>query len=251
MAKPNSRQSLIDYCLRELGHPVIKINVAQEQVSDRIDDALQLFQEYNSDAVRKEYLRHEVTQTDIDKGYITIPNDVLVINQVLPFNGVGKGDKFSDNWQVQFDAISKLRYTRGGGGGLHSYEIAMNHLEMIDMMFSVGNTVSFSRYENKLSVAVDWEKEFSVGDFIVFEGSTVIDPDTTPLIWNDIMLKQYATALIKRQWGANLKKYDGVVMPGGITLDGQKIFDEAKEEIAEIKETMRDTYEAPVDFLVG
>lgn len=251
MAKVTSRQTLIDYALRELGAPVIKINVAQEQIDDRIDDAIQKFQEYNSEATVNTFLKHAVTQTDIDNGFIPIPESVISMSRVLPLSGASKGDMFAEDWGLQANAISKLRFTQGGSGGLHSYEIAMNHLEMIDMMFSTGNPSKFNRYQGRLYLDIDWEKELSVGDMIVFEGAVVVDPEQTPLIYNDIMLKAFAVQLIKRQWGNNLKKYDGVTMPGGITLDGQKMYDEADAELKELNETMRDLYELPVDFIVG
>ena len=252
MAKPTSRQTYIDYCMRQLGHPVIKINVAQEQIDDIVDDAIQKFQEFNSDGTVQEYRRHQITQADITNRFIPVGNDVLAISRVLPISSASRGDKFADDWQVEFEAISALRISSGGSnGGLHSYDIAMNHLEMIDMMFNVGNPVTFSRYEGKLRMQVDWDKEFNPTDWVVYEASSTIDPADAPLIWNDILLKQYGVQLLKRQWGSNLSKYDGVVLPGGITLDGQKKYDEADAEIKNIEETMRETYELPVDFLVG
>jgi len=250
MAKVNSRQTLIDYCLRQLGQPLIKINVAQEQIDDCVDDAIQKFQEYNGEATIRTYLKHAITATDQANGYIPVPESMIMVNKVLPFSSASKGDMFSDDWELQNNAISKLRFATGGGG-LTSYEIAMNHLEMIDMMFSTATPSKFNRYQGRLYLDINWATETSVGDMIVFEGSMVIDPEQTPLIYNDIMLKQFTVQLIKRQWGSNLKKYDGVIMPGGITLDGQKIYDEANEELKELAETMRDLYEEPVDFLVG
>jgi hypothetical protein len=241
MAKPTSRATLVDYALRQLGAPVIKINLASEQIDDALDDAIQLYQEYNSEAIVDHYRKHQITQTDIDNQYITIPENMIGVSRVMPFN-TAVGGKFSAMWQIQFEAIGDLY----NATDLKNYDANMRHLALIEHMFTVEQNIEFSRKQGRLYMnGVDWSS-LKVGDYLVFEGKQTVDPDTFPLIYNDIFLKRYFTALLKKQWGANLKKFEGIQMPGGVTLDGRALYEEAITELQEIVEKMREEFEEPI-----
>lgn len=250
MAKPNSRQDLIDYCLRSLGAPVIEINVDEDQVSDRIDEAIQFYQEYHSDAVVRIYKKHKVTQADIDNRYIPIGDEILFVNRIFPINGGTTGTgMFSVDYQIHLNDIFDMQ---NAYGGLLNYEMTQQYLSLIDRQISGMQHIStFSRHLDRLAIEIDWEANVSVGSFIIVEGYQAINPDTYTDVYNDRFLKKYATALIKRQWGLNLIKFEGMQLPGGVTLNGRQIYDDAVQDIEKIEEEMQLTYEMPPHFFVG
>ena len=169
MAKPTSRQSLVDYSLRQLGAPVIKINLASEQIDDSMDDAIQLYQEYNSEGTIEVFKKHEITQTDIDNKYITVPESMIVISRVLPFDT--SGDQFSTMWQIKFDSVNELNR---GTSDLKNHHINMSHMALIEYMFKVEQAITFSRKQGKVYFeGLDWNLDVKVGDFIVFEGQEI------------------------------------------------------------------------------
>jgi len=249
MAKPNSRQTLIDYCLRSLGEPVIEINVDEDQVSDRIDEALQFYQTYHDDAIEKVYLKHEVTADDITNGYIPINDLVTDVVRILPLREtVSSTDMFDIRYQIHLNDI----YALGFMGSLTEYVMAQQWLSLLDLVIdSDEKHVNFERHQNRLTVFMDWSEEVEVGDNLIIECYRIIDPDTFTDVYNDYFLKRYATALIKRQWGQNLIKFEGMVMPGGVTFNGRQIFDDANEELKELEEEARLNWEKPVDFMTG
>ena len=249
MAKPNSRQTLIDYCLRSLGEPVIEINVDEDQVGDRIDEALQFYQFYHDDAIEKVYLTHEVTATDITNGYIPINDLVTDVVRILPLREtVSSTDMFDIRYQIHLNDI----YSLGFMGSLTEYVMAQQWLSLLDLVIdSDEKHVNFERHMNRLTIHMDWSEEVEVGDNILVECYRIIDPDTYTDVYNDYFLKRYATALIKRQWGQNLIKFEGMVMPGGVTFNGRQLFDDANEEIKELTEEARLNWEKPVDFMTG
>ena len=245
---PNSRQSFIDYCLRNLGFPVIQINVDDDQIDDRVDEALQFYQEYHSDATIKAYFKHQITQEDIDNKYIPIPDEVLTVTRVLPFTSQSSSiSMFDARYQMMLNDMYNLGFT----GNIANYYQIMQYLNTVDMLINGLPQVRYNRHLDKLYIYSDWDRMLRLNEFVIVEGYRVIDPDTATQVYNDMYLKKYATALIKRQWGINLKKFEGVEMPGGITLNGQQIFDEAQEEIRELQEEMRLNWEDPIDFMVG
>ena len=250
MAKPNSRQDLIDYCMRSLGAPVIEINVDEDQVSDRIDEAIQFYQEYHSDAVVRTYLKKKVTQDDIDNRYITLPDSLLFVNRVFPINGGTTGTgMFSVDYQIHLNDIFDLQ---NAGGGLLDYEMTQQYLSLIDRQISGMQHIStFTRHANRLAIEIDWAANLSVDSYIIVEGYQTLDPETYTEVYNDRFLKKYTTALIKRQWGLNLIKFEGMQLPGGVLLNGRQLYDDATAEIATLKETMRLEHEFPPDFFVG
>ena len=248
MARPTSRATLIDYCLRRLGHPVIEINVDDDQVEDRIDDALQFYQEYHSDAVQRVYLKHQLTADDITNGWIPVTDATVFVTRVLPIsNTLSTSNMFSAKYQMYLNDLYNLNYM----GSLINYVQTMSYMSMIDTVISGASEIThFNRHLNRLHLRLDWS-DVTVGQYIIVEGYQIVDPDTYSDVYNDMFLKQYATALIKQQWGANLLKFEGMVLPGGVTLNGRQIFDDATNEIAQIKEQMQLSYETPPMFFVG
>lgn len=249
MAKPNSRQTLIDYCLRSLGAPVIEINVDDDQVDDRIDEALQFYQHYHDDAIEKVYLKHIVTADDITNGYIPINDLVTDVVRVLPLREtVSSTDMFDIRYQIHLNDI----YALGFMGSLTEYVMAQQWLSLLDMVIdSDEKHVNFERHKNRLEIFMDWSEEVEVGDNLVIECYRIIDPNTFTDVYNDYFLKRYATALIKKQWGQNLIKFEGMVMPGGVTFNGRQLFDDAVQELEQLKEEARLNWEKPVDFMTG
>ena len=249
MAKPTTKATLIDYCLRNLGAPVIEVNVDDDQIDDRIDEALQFYQEYHSDAVERVYLKHQVTQEDIDNGYLTLTDHIQNIMRVFPLNDAQTSSSmFSAKYQMHMNDLFNLNY----GGALLDYSMRMMHLSLMGDVVNDGvKYIEWNRHRNTLRIDMDWSNEVSVDDFIIIECDRVVDPEVYADVYNDYYLKKYATALIKRQWGVNLKKFEGMVMPGGVTFNGQQMFDEATEELKELQEEARLNWELPVDFFSG
>jgi len=249
MAKPNSRQTLIDYCLRSLGAPVIEINIDDDQLDDRVDEALQFYQHYHDDAIEKIYLKHEVTQTDIDNGYIAINDLITDVVRVLPLREtVSSTDMFDIRYQIHLNDI----YALGFMGSLTEYVMAQQWLSLLDLVIdSDEKHVNFERHMNRLTIHMDWSEEVEVGDHLLIECYRIIDPDTFTDVYNDYFLKRYATALIKKQWGQNLIKFEGMVMPGGVTFNGRQLFDDAVQELEQLVEEARLNWEKPVDFMTG
>ncbi len=243
-----SRTLLQDYCLRRLGHPVIEINVDDEQMSDRMDDALQYFAEYHFDGVEKVFLKHTITQTDIDNEYIAMADPVISVIRVLPipnFNAFQTGF-FNEEFQLRIQDLNTFT-----GSSLINWQMSLQNWSMVDHLFTVTPTIHFNRKQNKLYLETNWSDKFSVGDILIVEAYRILDPETYTEVYDDMFLKQYATALIKRQWGENLKKFEGVQLPGGVTLNGKTIYDEAVEEINKIEEQMSLRWELPPTGLLG
>jgi hypothetical protein len=249
MAKPNSRQTLIDYCLRSLGAPVIEINIDEDQIEDRVDEGLQFYQHYHADAVEKVFLKHQVTQADIDNGYIPIPELVTDVIRLMPVRASGSSSGMFDiKYQMHLNDMFSLGYL----GSLLEYSMAREYLSKLDILVdSSDKFVSFDRHRDQLRIDMDWANEVSVNDYLVVEAYRILDPETYTDVYNDYYLKKYCTALLKRQWGANLIKFEGMVMPGGVTFNGRQLFDDANEELQKLEEEVRLNWEQPVDFYMG
>ena len=259
MAYPDSsittRVLLQDYCLRRLGHPAIEINVDDEQLSDRIDDALEFFAEYHFDGVEKVFLKHTITQTDIDNEYIAMsdPADpvggpVIGVRRVLPvpnFNAFQTGF-FNEEFQLRLQDLNTFT-----GSSLINWSMSLSNFSMVDYLFTVSATTLFNRKQDKLFLETDWANKFNVGDILVIECYRILDPTQYIEVYNDLFLKKYCTALIKRQWGENLKKFEGVQLPGGVTLNGKTIYDVAIDEINKIEEEMNLKWELPPDGFIA
>ena len=251
MAKPTSRATLIDHCLRALGAPVIEINVDEDQLDDRVDDAIQYYQEYHGDAVVRNIRKHQITTNDITNGYVTLPSNHLSVNNVLDIRATNGGtDIFAVDYQLHLNDIFDL----GGpyGGGLVNYEITKQYTSLINRNINgVFEKIEFNRHKNRLEFFSNTLSTLGGGNYILIDGYEVVDPDTFTDVYNDAFLKKYTTALIKRQWGLNLIKFEGMQMPGGVTLNGRQIFDDAKEEIEKLEEEMQLKHEMPHHFFIG
>ena len=243
-----TRQNLIDYCLRRLGAPVTEINVDDDQVSDRIDDAIEFFQEYHFDGVEKVFLKHTITQDDIDNEYLVVVDPVISVLRILPipnFNAFQTGF-FNEEYQLRLQDLENFRAST-----MIDWAMSQVNFSLVAHLFSIQPTLLFNRKQNKMYLETDWSNKFDVGTILIIEAYRALDPATYPEVYNDMFLKKYATALIKQQWGSNLKKFTGVTLPGGITLDGQTIFSEAMEEITKIEDEMSLKYELPPDGFIG
>jgi len=251
MANPNSRATLIDYCKRRLGDPVIEINVDEDQVEDRVDEALQYYQEFHSDATIRTYLKHLVTADDVSNEYISVNSNILFISKMFPLTSTFNNSRnfFDIKYQMMLNDIADLM---NFAGDLAYYEQMQQYLSLLDMKLNGQPQVQFSRKQNRLYIFGDFaDKDIKAGDYIVAEVYSIIDPNTHTSVYNDMFLKEYTTALIKQQWGANLIKFEGMQLPGGVILNGRQIYDDATSEIATLRENLRLEHEFPPDFFVG
>ena len=249
MANPASRQNLIDYCLRSLGSPVLEINVDDDQIEDRIDEAIQFYQNFHTDAVVRNFYKHQVTQQDFNNTYLALPDQLIYVLRVLPIGTSGiSSNMFSADYQLHLNDLYNLR----SPGTLINYQMTRQYLSLIDMTLNgMDQGIIFSRNESKLYINCDWTLRIPVGSWIVIESYQTLNPNDYVKIYNDQYLKRYATALIKRQWAQNLFKFKGMVLPGGVTIDGSELMSQAKEEIKELADEARSVWETPVDFYVG
>ena len=251
MANPSSRSTLIDYCKRRLGDPVVEINVDEDQLEDRVDEALQYYQEYHSDATLRTYLKHQVTSTDIANEYITLDSNITYVSKLFPLaSNFNQGRNFFDiKYQMMLNDMASLIHF---SGDLAYYEQMQQYLSLLDMKLNGHPQVQFSRRENRLYIFGDFaDGDIIAGDYIVAEVYKILDPDTSTSIYNDMWLKEYTTALIKQQWGQNLIKFEGMQLPGGVIINGRQIYDDATSEIERLRESIRLEHEMPADFFVG
>jgi hypothetical protein len=263
---PNSRQTIIEYALRSLGAPVVQINVDWQQCEDRLDEALQFFSEYHFDGVQRVYFKYQLTQNDINNKYIAIENitspiggvdrptgtDIVSVIKLFRFGNFAGNNMFDIKYQMALNDYFGVNRGLGSSQSLPlaNYDASMQYLNLIEQFFSPEKTISFSKVTNR--IYIDSEiSETKVGDYIIIEAYAVLDPDEYPKIYNDRLLKKYLTALIKKQWGGNMAKYDGVQLPGGITFKGAVIYQEAVNELQLIENELRSTHELPIDFMLG
>ena len=281
MAQPSTRQELIDYCLRQLGAPVLEINVADEQIQDLVDDAVQYFQERHFDGVIQTHLKYKVTQDDIDRGkarpttgtgittetatttivgtattfsyyensnYLQVPPDIIGINKVFQYDdaqSVSSSNMFSFKYQL---FLNDIYYW--GTTDLLSYSMAMSYLETMNFLLNTHKQIRFNQRQDRMYLDVDWSN-LRAGQYLIIDCWRSMDPSDYSRVWNDSFLKPYLTALIKRQWGQNLIKFQGVKLPGGIEFNGRQLYDDAQLELDRIKEKMSNTYELPPLDMIG
>ena len=251
MANPSSRQTLIDYCKRKLGEPVIEVNVNEDQVEDRVDEALQYYQEYHSDATYRGYLKHQMTASDITNQYITISDSVLYVKRILPISSsFGQSYNFFDiKYQMMLNDIADMN---NFAGDLAYYEQLQQHLSLLDMKLNGTPQVEFSRRQNRLYIFGDiTDEDIQEGEYVIAEMYSIVDPEAFGSVYNDMWLKQYTTALIKEQWGLNLMKFEGMQLPGGVIINGRQLYDDAQGELQDLREKIRLEHELPGDFMVG
>ena len=257
MPTVNNRQTLKDYCLRRLGFPVIEINIDDDQIEDRIDDALQYWQDYHFDGLQKFYYIKRITQEDVDQKYIDLSNVKDRSNNALDIVGVTRIFPLQDSQSSinMFDLRYQLRLNElydFTSASYVNYTLTQQHLRSLELMFSGEIPIRFQRHMKRLFI--DWAWGFSeapVGSIVVAESYASINPDVYNNVWNDRWVKEYATALIKRTWGNNLKKFSGLQLPGGVTLNGDKIYQEATDEIQKLEEQMESQYGAPLEFMMN
>ncbi len=282
MAQPTTRQQLIDYCKRKLGAPVLEINVADEQIDDLVDDAVQFFQERHFDGVYPAFFKYKLTQADIDRGrarggnnpavgiatttatanivgtpttfvyeensnYLQVPPSVIGINKIFQFDGSNNitHNMFSVKYQLFLNDIYYWGTTE-----LLSYAMVKTYLEDINFLLTTQKQIRFNKRQDRLYLDIDWSS-VRADDYIIIDCYTTLDPNDYSRVWNDSFLKLYLTALIKRQWGMNLIKFQGVKLPGGVELNGRQIYDDAQREIDLLMEKMSSTYELPPLDMIG
>jgi len=251
MANPTSRATLVDYCKRRLGEPVIEVNVDEDQVEDRIDEAIQYYQEFHSDALKRGYLKHQLTASDITNKYITLSTDIQFVSRMFKIDSTfaQTGNMFDIKYQMALNDIWDLT---SWAGDLAYYEQLQQYLSMLDMKLNGSPIVDFVRRQNRLYIHGNIEDgDIKAGMYLVAEVYEIINPNTHTSIYNDMWLKQYATSLIKLQWGMNLIKFEGMQLPGGVVINGRQIYDDAQAEIQELQEKIRLEHEMPADFFVG
>ena len=271
MSIPATKQQLLDYCKRQLGAPVVEINVDDDQADDILDDALQFFQEYHYDGTIRTYLKHQITQSEIDNqktnsnvtsstsggsdnggttwlegnNYIELPESVISVVRVLDISS-STNNMFDLRYQLRLNDLYDLNST-----SILHYEMVQQHLGMLDDMLVGSAFMRHSKHGNRLYIDMDWTANIAASEYIVIEAIRKMDPTTYTDIYNDVWLKKYTTAKLKLQWGQNLIKFDGIALPGGITLNGRQLVDDAKEEITQLEEELRLGYELPVMDMIG
>ena len=309
MARPNTRASFKEYCLRSLGKPVIDINVDEDQIEDRIDEAVQYFSQYHTDGVERMYLKYKVTAEDkvrlrtnkefnvVEPGtyadnieledatntnlggdepsegdlikedgspihledsnivettyqenqnYLVIPDAVLSVINIFPLSDRANLNMFDVRYQLRLNDLYDFSST-----SIVHYEMTMRHLDFLDHILVGEKPLRFNQLSNRLYIDMDWKVDMQVDEFIIIECYRKLDPTQMTDVFNDIFLKRYVTALFKKQWGANLSKFNGVTMIGGVTLNGQQIYSEALEDVRKLEEEIRGTYESPVTYMIG
>jgi len=276
MAKPSSRQELIDYCLRRLGAPVLEINVDDDQIDDLVDDALQYFNERHFDGVERMYLKYKITQSDVDRGkadppnavgivtttatsttgtsfnwyensnFIQIPDSVIGIEKVFKFDTSSiSGGMFSIKYQLFLNDLYYFNSVE-----LLQYSMVKSYLEDIDFLLTTDKQIRFNKRQNRMYLDIDWGAQ-SPDTYLVIDCYRILNPTEFTNVYNDSFLKQYLTSLIKRQWGQNLIKFRGVKLPGGIELNGREIYEDAEKELDSIKSRMAMDYELPPYDFIG
>jgi hypothetical protein len=246
MAVPTTRAAFKEYCLRRLGKPVIEINVDEDQVEDRVDDALRYYWDYHFDGTEKIYYKHLVTDTDKTNKYITVPDNV--IGAVNLFNIADPSIRSDDLFNIRYQIALNDLYTLTSVS-MVPYYMVMEHLSLISEMLVGKQLLRFNRHMNRLYIDMDWNSLSN--EYLLVEAYQIIDPNEYVDVWKDQWLLRYATALIKRQWGSNLTKFTGMQLPGGLTFNGEKIYNDAVAEITDLEDKMISSYSLPVMDLVG
>jgi hypothetical protein len=246
MAIPTTKDQFKEYCLRTLGKPVIEINVDDDQVDDRVDEALKYYWDYHFDGTEKIYYKYQITaQTKIDR-YVPMPENVIGVVNLFPIGqALNTNNLFNIRYQIALNDLYTLTSV-----SMVPYYMAMTHVQFLEQMLVGQQPIRYNRNMNRLYVDMDWNI-INEGDYLVAEAYQIVDPDVFADVWKDRWLLRYATCLIKQQWGNNLKKFSGMQMPGGITFNGQQIYDEATTERRELEQEMITSYSLPVTDMVG
>ena len=271
MAIPTTRATFKDYCLRNLGFGVIDINVSDAQVDDRIDEALQYFAQYHYDGVERVYLKYKLTSADLLRlkspggdstvtasaggrttsyteanNWIAVPDSVLAVNRIFPLSDKHNNNLFDIRYQLRLNDLYDFSST-----SIIHYDMVLRHLDFLDHILVGEKPIRFNQHNNKLYIDMDWKVDMQEDEYLIIECYRKLDPTVMTDVFNDIFLKRYVTALFKKQWGANLSKFNGVAMIGGVTLNGQQIYSEALQDVQKLEEDIRGTYETPVSYMIG
>jgi len=268
MAVPTTKTTFKEYCLRALGKPVIDINVDDDQVDDRIDEAVQYFAQYHVDGVERMYLKYLVTDADITRmttdtsesitdssvtttwkradNFLVVPSSVISVVNVFPLSDRASMNIFDVKYQLRLNDLYDFSST-----SIVHYEMTMRHLDFLDHILVGEKPMRFNQLSNRLFIDMDWKNDITAGEYLIIEVFRKLDPDTHTDIYDDIYLKRYATALIKRQWGQNLSKFSGTAMLGGVTLNGPELFSSAIAEQQKLEEEIRLNYEEPAHMQQG
>lgn len=248
MAQPATRSDFKEYCLRKLGKPVIEINVADEQAEDRIDEALAYYQDYHFDGVSKEYYRWTLTDDDITNQYLTVPENIIGVVNIFDINDtLSTNNLFNIRYQIALNDLYDLAN--------YNYQLVpfyqnMQNIQFIEEILVGKQPIRYNRHKNRLHIDMDWQR-VSAGEVVIAEAYQIVDPSTFTDVWKDRWLQNYATAKIKYQWGSNLTKFEGMQLPGGVQFNGQKILDDAQEEIRRLEEDVITSYSLPVTDMIG
>jgi len=271
MAEPSTRETLKQYALRALGKPVIEINVDDDQLEDRLDEALQYFAQYHYDGVERCYLKYQVTSGDLARikspggdstitatkdsvtttykeanNYIVVPETVLAVTNIFNLSDRNNLNLFDIRYQLRLNDLYDFSST-----SIIHYQMVRNHLDFLDHILVGEKPLRFNQHSNRLYIDMDWTNDITAGEYLIIECWRKLDPATYTDVYNDMYLKRYVTALFKRQWGANLSKFNGVTMIGGVTLNGVEIYQQALQDIQKLEEDIRGTYETPVTYMIG
>jgi hypothetical protein len=246
MATPTTKDQFKEYCLRTLGKPVIEINVDDDQVDDRIDEALKYYWDYHFDGSEKTYYKYQITNTDKANKYITLPENIIGAINLFPIGqGLNTNNLFNIRYQIALNDLYTLTSV-----SMVPYYMALTHIQFLEQMLVGQQPFRYNRNTNKFYIDTDWNI-LNTGDFIVIEAYQVVDPTTYTDVWKDRWLLRYATCLIKQQWGANLTKFVGMTLPGGIKFNGEKIYNDAVTERADLEKEMITSYSLPVTDYIG
>lgn len=246
MTTPTNRQEFAENCLRRLGKPVIEINVDEDQVSDRIDEALRYFWDYHFDGSEKTYFKKIITQEDINNKYITLPDNIIGAVSLFSLgSALGLNNLFNIRYQIALNDLYTLTSV-----SMVPYYMAMSHVQFLEQMLVGQQPIRYNRHNNRFYIDMSWD-QVAAGNYLIIEAYQVVDPDVWTKAWGDRWLLRYAACLIKQQWGQNLKKFEGMKMPGGLTFNGQKIYDEATQERADLEREMIYTYSLPATDMIG
>lgn len=245
MAVPTNKADFAEWCLRALGKPVVQINVSDEQVDDRIDQALRFYWDYHVDGTEKTFYKYQLTQTDVDNGYVPVPTNIMGIINIFDVGaGVNTNNLFNIRYQIALNDLYTLT-----SQSMVPYYMAMQHIQTLEQLLVGKQPIRYNRNQDKLYIDMDWHK-VNVGEYLLAEAYGIIDPETYPKVWSDRWLQRYATALIKQQWGGNLIKFSEMQLPGGVKFNGEKIYNDATTQIAALEQEMYTNYAGvPLDMI--
>lgn len=264
MATPTSKSELKEYCLRRLGKPVLEINVSDEQVDDAIDYTIEKFQEFHYGGAERVYLKHQFTQSEIaafksdttetvgstdfktQNNYLTLPDHIRSVNGIFSFVDKGTSNMFDIRYQLRLNDLFDFTSTQ-----FYHYYMIQTHLETINFLLEGSKPTRFMATQGRLYIDFDASTDIREGEYIVIDCVRALDPVNWTKIYNEMWVKDYVTAMIKKQWGTNLTKFQNVQLPGGVTLNGEKIYSDAVEELTRLDEQLRSTYEFPPLDMIG